>query len=239
MAGDARDAIAKPTIAEALDEFLGEEEGRLSAKTYRQYRDVLDLLQSCLNGYGWDSLGTEEEKLIERLRKAPGGKGLEFCDVFGPEKIVENFDEFLGYFMVRKVVAGKDLLRTAGTVTKKLAAWLAAKGFIEAEDAEEGEARGAKAARDLPDAQEISDLLEHACDLSATEAEEKREGHFMVTKVEPGSLWFEDMAGRACGPIRVPPEVSARCRFGWTISGIIGRAGGRWHFIETWNVYPR
>ena len=89
-----------------------------------------------------------------------------------------------------------------------------------------------------PDARELGDLLENACDLSATKAEEMREGHFTVAKVASGSLWLEDMAGRPCGPILVPPQVSARCRVHWTISGIIGRAGRRWHFVETWNVYP-
>jgi len=46
----------------------------------------------------------------------------EFCDIFGPEHILSSIDEFLGYFMVRKVIAGKALLRTAGTTTKRLAA---------------------------------------------------------------------------------------------------------------------
>lgn len=31
--------------------------------------------------------------------------------------------------MVRKVIPGKDLMRAAGTVTKKLAAWLAEKSY--------------------------------------------------------------------------------------------------------------
>ncbi|MBN1418714.1 MAG: hypothetical protein JXP34_08045 [Planctomycetes bacterium] len=160
------------------------------------------------------------------------------CDGIAKPTIGEALGEFLGYFMVRKVVAGKDLLRTAGTVTRKLSAWLAAKGFIEPEVAEEGVTRAAKAARDLPDARQFGDLLEDACDLSATETEEMLEGHFTVTRVNSGSLWLEDMAGRLCGPIRVPRQASAGCRVHWTISGSIGRAGGRWHFVETWNVYP-
>jgi hypothetical protein len=32
--------------------------------------------------------------------------------------------------MVSKVICGKELLRAAGTVIKKLAAWLAEKGYI-------------------------------------------------------------------------------------------------------------
>ena len=50
---------------------------------------------------------------------------------------MENLGEFLGYFMVRKVVAGQELLRAAGTVTKKLARWLHDQGFIDETDFEE------------------------------------------------------------------------------------------------------
>ena len=40
--------------------------------------------------------------------------------MFGPEKIAENLGEFLDYFMVRKVIAGQELLKASGTVTGKL-----------------------------------------------------------------------------------------------------------------------
>ena len=46
---------------------------------------------------------------------------LKIRTIFGPEKIPGNVAEFLDYFMVRKVMCGKDLMRAAGTVMKKLA----------------------------------------------------------------------------------------------------------------------
>lgn len=56
---------------------------------------------------------------------------------------------FLGYFMIRKVMAGQELARAAGTVTKKLSKWLAAKGCISEEEAQDGADEGVKAVRDL------------------------------------------------------------------------------------------
>jgi hypothetical protein len=66
------------------------------------------------------------------------------------------------------------------------------------------------------------------------------EGHFTLTRVDPGKVWLEERFGRRkIGPIEVPEEISRRCKEGWTISGIVGRAGKTWRFVETWNVYPR
>jgi hypothetical protein len=48
-----------------------------------------------------------------------------FCRLFGAEKIVEYVGGFLGHFMVRKVAASEELLRTSGTVMAKRMAWLA------------------------------------------------------------------------------------------------------------------
>jgi hypothetical protein len=35
-----------------------------------------------------------------------------------------------------------------------------------------------------------------------------------------------------------PEEISRRYQVGWTVSGVIGRIGRRWHLLEAWNVYP-
>jgi len=59
--------------------------------------------------------------------------------------------------MVRKVIAGRELLRAAGTVTKKLAAWLQENGHISPDEAADASERGATAARDLPRAEELVD----------------------------------------------------------------------------------
>jgi len=113
---------AKPNIAEVLAQFLAEQRGRLAPRTFAQYRSVVELLQHSLDGYAYQSLDKSDAKLFERLSNAKASEHREFCDIFGPAHILPNVGEFLGYFMVRKVIAGKALLRTAGTTTKRLAA---------------------------------------------------------------------------------------------------------------------
>ena len=60
-----------------------------------------------------------------------------------------------------------------------------------------------------------------------------------MTRVEPGKIWLAGLIdGRECGPIQLPEEISRLGQVGWTLSGVIGRIGRRWHFLEVWNVYP-
>src|SRR5262249_620414 len=126
--------IANPTIAEVLAQFLEEQKARVSPRTFTQYRSVVQLLQHCLNTYAYQALDKTQARLFDRLNSLEGREHGEFCEIFGPEYILPNVDEFLGRFMIRKVMAGKDLLRAAGTVTTKLARWLGRKGYAPAED---------------------------------------------------------------------------------------------------------
>jgi len=233
-----RARIADPTIAAVFGKFLAEQRARLAARTFRKYEDVISLFTHSLDGYAYQWLDEEESALFHRLYDAKEDDHREFTEIFGPGHVLGNVDEFLGYFVPRKVMAGRELLRAAGTVTKKLAKWLAEKGYAESEQAEKAVERGADAARDLPAAEDLRWILdehsEGAWELTATE-----EGHFEITRVEPGRIWVSDLAGAERGPIRLPPEVTERCPVAWTFSGMIGRRGKTWCIAEVWNVYPR
>src|SRR3972149_5655260 len=119
---------AEPNIRRVLEEFLEEQRKRLAPRTLARYEAVLDLLRSHLNGYAHEGLSAPEAARFERSYNAEGKEHREFCDLFGPDKIVENIGSFLGYFMIRKVMAGEDFLRAAGTVTKKLSDWVGRQG---------------------------------------------------------------------------------------------------------------
>jgi len=233
--------VTKPTIAVALAQFLAEQEQRLAPKSVAQYRDVVELLQHYLNDYAYASLDEFDAKRYERLRGAARNTPREFCTIFGPEYILPNVGEFLGYFMIRKVMASRTLLRASGTVTKRLAAWLAKQGYVDAEAAELAKERGAEAARELPEADDLATRLQTLADgWASPDAADQIEDNFQITRVEPGKIWLTGLIdGRECGPIQLPEVISQRCQVGWTVSGVIGRVGPRWHLIEAWNVYPR
>ncbi len=230
---------ANPTISEVLAAYLADENARLATKTYGLYADVIDLLQHSLNGYAADSLNKDEYELWEQLFNAEGDRHREFCEIFGPEHVLPHMGEFLNYFMVRKVMAGQDLLRASGTVTKKLAKWLADKGYATAEEVEDAVERGVDAARDLPRAEKLGAVLYEFTSSKYSPKDTDIEDRFEIKRVEPGKIWLEGFDdGRLLGPIAVPAQATKLCLVGWTISGAVRETGKKWVLVEAWNVYP-
>ncbi|MBI2504848.1 MAG: hypothetical protein HYW07_16650 [Candidatus Latescibacteria bacterium] len=234
-----------PTIEQVFAEFLDEQREKLKPRTVRQYEDVIGLLTHHLNGYAYEGLSKKEERLFNKHYNATGAAHREFCQVFGPEKIVVNLGMFLGYFMVRKVMAGAELKRAAGTAVKKLSKWLAAKGYIDKEESEEGAGRGAEAARDLPKAERAARILFEAEAGNALGLEELKGedyldfDHFTIARIELGTLWLHQAGERKLiGPVVVPAEATRLLQEGWDLSCSLGRVRGKWHIVEMANVYP-
>lgn len=225
---------AAETIDQTFEEFLADQKARLRLKTYRRYEDILGLFRSYLEAY-WPGHDQEE---YDRITHAGGT----FCGTFGPEEIAGGVSEFLGYFMPRKVVAGKETMKAAGTVTKRLMKWLAEKGYVEDAGALEiAEERAGEAVRELPAAHEVADLLDAYADEHASEHYSREiEDHFTVTRIEPGKLWLEPFVSgdRQIGPVPVPREATRRCKVGWDISGVVAKTAGGWRLMEVWNVVP-
>ena len=115
------------TIEEVLDEFLAEQEARWSPSTFRKYETIVHLLKRYMESY-WPGHDGE----YDRVTKAGGT----YCGTYGPEDIAAAFGMFLDYFMPHKVLCGSGTEKAAPTVIRKLARWLAAKGYdLDAADA--------------------------------------------------------------------------------------------------------
>ena len=236
---DSETPTADPTISDVLAAYVADQKAHLSAESFDRCVAVLELLQDSLNGYAHNSLDKEKLELWEERFNAEGGRHQEFCEIFGPDEILPNIGEFLGYFMVRKVMVNQALLRASGTVTKKLAKWLADKGYATAEESEKAMKRGADAARDLPRAQRLCSLL---YDFSSSRYSPKNtdiEDQFEIMRVEPGKIWLQGFGDdRLLGPIGLPVEATKLCRVGWTISGAARITGKKQVLVTAWSVYP-
>ena len=249
MSGNVENLLrqADPSIDEVLEAFLNGQRTRLAARTVSDYEAVVQLLRSYLNGYAYQSLSKAEARLFDRYFNAEGKGHREFCQLFGAEKVLENLEGFLGHFMIRKGMAGENLKRASGTVTKKLSKWLAETGYVSEEDAAEGASRGAAAARELVEADRAARLLHEAADKLSVDtldlADEDYEDfdHFTIARVEPGRLWievWEEGKPRPRGPIPVPKAATRLLRKGWDVSCSLARVRGIWHVVEVANVYP-
>ncbi|MSQ94783.1 MAG: hypothetical protein EXR98_09540 [Gemmataceae bacterium] len=212
------------TISQVFDEFLADQKPRISAKTFSKYQSIIQLYGSYLESY-WPGHDGEYDKITKA-----GGT---YCSTFGPEDATDGYSEFLGYFMPRKAMCGKDLMQAAGTVTKKLAKWLAEKGYVE--DTEDAQERAGEAAKDLPNAQTVLDILNAHCDEHApAQHGGEIQDHFTIDLIEPGKLWLNPMtAGNSViGPIPVPKQVTALCAPGWDIGGVVAKVGKGWRLVE-------
>lgn len=226
------------TIDEILERFLADQRASLSARTMRSYDDVSDLLRDCLNGYGPNTLGKPALARWQNVYDA--GDEEAFCRLFGPEELFGNLDEFLGYFMIRKVMASQELLRSAGTVTKKLATWCHEHGYVSDDERADAVERGAEASRDLPRAEQLAALLfelsraTRSLDPDVLEAADLVQDHLMIERVEHGALYFS----RGIGPLAVPAKAAALAKPGWRVNLTLARLGGTWRVVEVGNVYP-
>jgi hypothetical protein len=232
------DPVAVPSIDDVLVEFLAAQRERLAASTYARYEDIVDLLRHCLNGYGYQSLTGAEAQTWQEAFDA--GDDEAFTRVCGPERIVENYGEFLGYFMVRKVAASKQLLKDAGTVTKRLARWLAEQGYVDPDAAELARDRATDAGRELPRADELAHqlllLTEHTrlpVHPNDIPDEDWVEDHLPITRVDDGRLWFGDT-----GPVEVPTAASNVAEVGWHVTVVLARLDDAWRLVQVGAVYP-
>jgi hypothetical protein len=218
------------TIDQVFEEFLADQKPHVGHKTFLKYQSVIELYGSYLENY-WPDHDADYDKVTKA-----GGT---YCGTFGPEDVTAGFDEFLGYFMPRKVMCGKDTMQAAGTVAKKLAKWLAEKGY--AQDTEDDQERAGQAAKDLPNARAVVDLLDAYVD--ETEPAEQGaviEDHFSIEKLESGKLWLKPLTAgdSVIGPIPVPARVTQLCKPGWDIGGVVTETAQGWRFVEVWNVSP-
>ena len=226
------------TIDQALDAFLGEQRLRLSDRTYRNYADVIGLLRDSLNMYAYSSLTAADAK--HRQKAFDAGDEEAFCHLFGPQEIPPHLGEFLGYFMVRKVIAGQELLKAAGTVTGKLVRWLEKEAYIEPDVAAIAGERARESARTLPAAERLGSLLQdvaaNASDVDPDDVnnEDWVEEQLMISQIEPGRIWFEGDVG----PFDVPKRASDLAKPGWMVFIVAVRVKKRWHLFEAGSVYP-
>jgi hypothetical protein len=225
---------ATPSIAQVVPAYLES----LPARRRREAAFGLELLQDCLNGYGYQSLKPAERRLYEHHFNQDGSGHRDYCDLFGPEKVVPELTQFLGWFLIRKVMAGPEDLARIARETGHFVTWLGAQGHIPSTVATVAARLAASAAEALPRAEQVAHLL--GPDLAAADIpEDAIEGQFRVARLAPGRLWLEsDEDGRNYGPLAVPARVSQLLAVGWELSGAIGRAGRAWKVLEVWNVYP-
>jgi len=229
------------TIKQVFGEFLKEQRGRLKPGTARGYEDAIRLFEGYMNGYAANYLDKKERA---RLRKAEEEDKKEFCELFGPDRIGSSeISEFLDYYMIKKVIGSKELMKTVGRVMSKFVKWMHDKGYMEEEEFEASEVTVDELKDDLPMVEELACLIYDFIENNPPEEKvgEEKDSYFRVTKIGPGKLWLEDYltGGKAIGPVPVSGKISSGCKEGWVICLTLGKTRRGWRMISVGNVYPK
>jgi hypothetical protein len=225
---------SQTTIAHAIEAYLAEQRPRRR----RAAASDLDLLAHFLDSYAHQSLDRAERRRFERLYDAEGPARREYCQIFGPERIAPELQQFLGWFLIRKVMARPEDLRRVAQETGQFVAWLGARGHVPERAATAGAALAAEATGLIPRAEAVADLLRPTLDAPEL-SDDAIEGYFRVARLAPGNLWLEsEDDGRTYGPLAVPPKAVSLLSVDWRVSGAVDRVARRWVLAEVWNVYP-
>jgi hypothetical protein len=142
--------------------------------------------------------------------------------------------------MVRKVIAGQELLKASGAVMGALVFWLGEGGYIDGTSADQAGDRAREATGDLPRADRLGTLLHGvtdqapAIDPDDVDDEDWSRTTVKVVDVQPGKIWLEN----GVGPIAVPRKASDLARPDWSALVTAARIDKRWYLLEIGVVYP-
>lgn len=236
----------KPSIDELMTAYLAEiappaAMPRARGQARNRAAESLELLQHGLNGYGYQHLGRADSARWQAAFDA--GDESAFCRIAGASVLLKYLDEFLGYYLIRKVAMPDDEVAATIEEVRAFVEWLYRRREITPAGARRALGRLASASVDLPAAERLSDLLydlakrgEDAVRARGGEAafEEIVDDYLVIERVAPGRLWFLD----GVGPVKVPEAASSVARPGWTVNLVLGRHGTTWEILEVGNVYP-
>jgi len=119
------------TISKIFDQYLEEKKKKLAPRTFGYYKDAIFYMKHAFNSYGHLSLDEEDHKLFDEKFN----QGIEFCDLFGKEKLEESlFSEFLSYFLPKKIATGYDTARKICGASLNCYKWLVQNNYLKDDD---------------------------------------------------------------------------------------------------------
>jgi hypothetical protein len=236
----------RATIRQAFEEFLNERSSTLPPSESRLYRHVLRFLELCLNHHGYRNLDEEARSRYERLYRDFGSGGLEFTELFEPEKILPELDFFTGPFLKKDVHTSERVLRRAKDVVLDLRQWLVDRDYLTPETVLENEAMSRarekvknRLRRHIPRLRRSVVSVDPA---NLSDDDYVLFDDHLVGRVEAGEIWLR--VHRAAvpdeiGPVALPEEVTRHLRRGFTLCCSLGRLRGRWRLLEFSDINPR
>ena len=226
-------------LNEILNDFLSDQDKRLSKRTYNDYRKVIELFENYLNSYAYLHLSGKEREIFEK-RSINGEES--YCELYTIDKIGSlEIDDFLTDFLIRKVMAAKGLIKITITVLRRFSKWLKNNYYIEAEKFEEIYSAINKRKDDLPGVVELSDLIyKESLKNQSNEYDSYEQGNYNITRIKAGRLWVRNyMEGETeFGPVIVPKKISDLAEEECFVYLKLGQKNDKYYIVDSGNVYP-
>jgi hypothetical protein len=230
--------IAEPTIEQVSKQYF-KDPSTSKEISKKDRKGATELFMSCMDSYGHQRLPKKQAELFEYFYDLEGKQHRDFCQIFGPEKIIENLGEFVGYYLISKVMLDADEMALAARVVADFCDWLAANGFITKANGKKGSARALRAAEMLPRAENANRLIWQIAQKCPQNVEEYFDyGQMTFKRFERDSAWLEADDGTEIGPVVLPNKAALLLKPNWTINCALAKSRGKWHFAEVGNVYP-
>lgn len=226
-------------LKKILDDFLADQEERLSKRTYSDYSDVIFFFQDYLNSYAYNFLPEDEHDNFEE--KAIYGEE-SYCEMYSIDMLSSmEIDDFMTDFMIRKVMAEKYLMKKTVTVMRRFSKWLKNNDYIDDEKFEIFYSTINEKKDDLPKAAELSDLIyDESIKNEFNKYNSYEEGNYVITKIKPGKLWVRDYmeGGDEIGPVVVPKKITNLAKKDFYVYLELGKKGYKYYIVNSGNVYP-
>jgi len=226
-------------LKKILDNFLSDQDERLSKRTYNDYSNVISLFEDYLNSYAYNFLPEEEQDNFEE--KAIFGEG-SYCEMYAIDKLSSmQIDDFMTDFMIRKVMAEKYLMKKTVTVMRRFSKWLKNNDYITEEKFNIIYSTVNEKKDILPNAVELSDLIyDESIKNEFNKYNSYVEGNYAITKIKPGKLWVKDYieGGEEVGPVVVTKKITDLTEKDFFVYLELGEKNGKYYIVNSGHVYP-
>jgi len=226
-------------LKKILDNFLSDQDERLSKRTYNDYSNVISLFEDYLNSYAYNFLPEEEQDNFEE--KAIFGEG-NYCEMYAIDKLSSmQIDDFMTDFMIRKVMAEKYLMKKTVTVMRRFSKWLKNNDYITEEKFNIIYSTVNEKKDILPNAVELSDLIyDESIKNEFNKYNSYVEGNYAITKIKPGKLWVKDYieGGEEVGPVVVTKKITDLTEKDFFVYLELGEKNGKYYIVNSGHVYP-
>ena len=199
----------------------------------------VELFTDCLNSYGHQFLTVDELAQLDHYESLKPPNRLNFCSVFGPDKIASCVPVFVGHYLIADIMLeGSEMAEAAGVIAE-FCEWLGTKGYVPDAKAKTAQARALKLASRLEKADSLNRQIWEIGEKCSSQRDEFiSANNWKIGRMEKDQIWLLSKDGLEIGPVFLPTEVSQHLEPNWTICSALAKVGTRWHFAEVGNLYP-